>query len=132
MSVFLQLVLVQLALWGIFPTLLGIGTAAEQDSVSPSDAEKQLYGKTVKEIRISRLRYTQREIIIRELASRVGEPYLKENAEKDAKRLDQLGIFSAITIEAIEEGDEVVLAIEVQETFPYLPTISLDVNDENG
>ena len=131
MNVFLKLVLVQLALWGTFHTVLGMSTTAEQDTVSPSDVD-QLYGKTVKAIRISKLRYTQREIIIRELASRVGEPYLKKNAEKDAKRLDQLGIFSAITIEAIEEGDEVVLAIEVKETFPYLPTISLEVDDENG
>ena len=131
MSVFLKLVLVQLALWGTFHTVLGMSTTAEQDTVSPTDVD-QLYGKTVKEIRISKLRYTKREIIIRELASRVGEPYLKKNAEKDAKRLDQLGIFSAFTIEAIEEGDEVVLAIEVKETFPYLPTISLEVDDENG
>ena len=115
MSVFLQLVLVQLALWGTFHTGLGMSTTAGQDSVSPTDVE-QLYGKTLKEIRISELRFTKREIIIRQLASRLGEPYLKENAEKDVKRLDQLEIFSAITIEAIEEGNEVVLVIEVKET----------------
>jgi outer membrane protein insertion porin family len=131
MRVFLQIVLVQLALGGTFHTVLGMSTTAEQDTVSPTDVD-QLYGKTVKEIRISRLRYTKREIIIRELASRVGEPYLKENAEKDLKRLDQLGICSSIKIEPIEDGEEVVLEIEIKETFPYLPTISLDVNDENG
>ena len=132
MNVSWQLVLVQLALWGSFNPLLGMGTTAGQDTVSPSDAEEQLYGKTVKEIRINELRYTKREIIIRELSSRVGEPYLKENTEKDAERLDQLGICSAVNIEAIEEGDEVVLVIEVKETFPWLPTISLDISDENG
>lgn len=132
MTVFLQLVLVQLALWGSFHPLLGMGNTAEQNTVSLTDADERPYGKTVKEIRISRLRYTNREIIIRELASRVGEPYLKENAEKDARRLDQLGIFSAITIEPIEEADGVVLVIEIEETFPHLPTISLDVSDENG
>ena len=132
MRVFLQLILVQLALWGTFPTVLGMSTTAEQDPVSPTEADEGLYGKTVKEIRISQLRYTKREIIIRQLASRVGEPYLKENAEKDAKRLDQLGICSSIKIEPIEDGEEVVLEIEIEETFPYLPTISLDVSDENG
>ncbi len=131
MRLFLQLVLVQLALWGSFHPILGMGTATGQDTVLPTDVE-QLYGKRLKEIRLSALRYTQRDIIIRELASRLGEPYLKENAEKDLKRLDRLGIFSDITIEAIEDGDEVVLAIEVKETLPYLPTISLEVNDENG
>ena len=131
MNVFLKLVLVQLALWGTFHTVMGMSTTAEQDTVSPTDVN-QLYGKTVKEIRISRLRYTKREIIIRELASRVGEPYLKENAEKDAQRLDRLGICSAVRIEPIEDGDGVVLVVEVEETFPHLPTISLDVSDENG
>jgi outer membrane protein assembly factor BamA len=108
-----------------------MGNTAGQDTVSPTDVE-QLYGRPVKEIRISALRYTKPAIIIRELASQVGEPYLKENTEKDAKRLDQLGIFSAIKIEPIEEGDGVVLEIEVKETFPYLPTISIDVSEENG
>jgi len=132
MRVFLQLVLVQLALWGTFHTGLGMSTTAGQDTVSPSNPQEQLYGKTVKEIRISALRYTQREIIIRCLASQLGEPYLKENAERDLKRLDRLGIFSSITIEAIEEGDGVVLAVDVKETFPYIPTISLEISDENG
>ena len=69
MSVFLQLVLVQLALWGSFHPLLGMGNTAEQDTVSLSDADERPYGKTVKEIRISRLRFTKRGIIIRQLAS---------------------------------------------------------------
>ncbi len=132
MSVFLRLVLVQLALWGSFHPLLGIGNTAGQNTVLLTDADEGPYGKTVKEIRISNLRWTQRETLIRELASQVGEPYSKENAEKDAKRLDQLGIFSAVKIEAIEEGDGVVIEIEVRETFPYLPTLSLEVSDENG
>jgi outer membrane protein assembly factor BamA len=132
MSVFLKLVLVQLALWGTFYPVLGISTTAAQDTVSPTNTKEHLYGKTVREIRIGRLRYTDPEIMIRELASQVGEPYLKENADKDAQRLDRLGIFSAIKIEPIEEGNGVVLEIEVKETFPYLPTISLDVSDENG
>ncbi len=131
MSVFWQLVLVQLALWGSFHPLLGMGTTAGQDTTSPV-AHESLYGKTLKEIRISELRYTKREIIIRELAAQVGEPYLMENSEKDAERLDQLGICSAISIEPIDEGDGVVLVVEIEETFPHLPTISLDVDDENG
>ena len=131
MSVVLKLVLVQLVLWGSFHPLLGIGTTAGQDTVSPTEIE-QLYGRIVKDIRISELRYTKPEIIIRELASRVGEPYLKENAEKDAERLDQLGICSSIKIEPIGDGEEVVLEIEIEETFPYLPAVSLEISDENG
>ncbi len=75
MRVFLQVVLVQLALWGSFNPILGMRIPANQDTASPTDVD-QLNGKTVKEIRISELRYTKREIIIRDLASHVGEPSL--------------------------------------------------------
>ena len=132
MTVFWKLVLVQLAFWGSLNPVVGIPTAAGQDAVTPSNPQEQLYGKTVKEIRISNLRYTKREIIIRELASQVGEPYLKNSAEEDTKRLDRLGIFSDVKIEPIEEGDGVILEIEVKETFPYIPTLSMEVSDENG
>ena len=89
-------------------------------------------GKIVKEIRISKLRFTKPEIIRRELVSQVGRPYLEENARKDVEKLDRLRIFSSINIEPIEENGEIILQVEVKETFPHLPIISLDVSDENG
>ncbi len=86
----------------------------------------------VKEIRISDLKYTKPETIARELISRVGEPYNKQNIKKDIERLDRLGIFSAIDIQPIDETDGVILEIEVREMFPWLPTVSIEVTDENG
>lgn len=106
--------------------------AGVQDVVSLTDTDQSLYGKAVREIRISQLQYTDRDVITRELASQVGEPYLQENTQKDLERLDRLGIFSAIEIESIGEGGGVVLVIEVEETFPHLPIVSLEVSDENG
>jgi outer membrane protein assembly factor BamA len=88
--------------------------------------------KILKEIRVSELRYTDRDIVTRELVSKVGEPYLEANAEKDLERLDRLGIFSSIEINPIEEDDGVILEIDVKETFPYLPMISIEITDENG
>ncbi|UCF36060.1 MAG: BamA/TamA family outer membrane protein [Acidobacteriota bacterium] len=90
------------------------------------------YGKTVKEIRLSGSGKTKQSIIFRELASKVGEPYTRENAELDAERLDQLRIFSRIEIEQLIEDDQIILDIQVQETSPILPILSLDVSDENG
>ena len=92
----------------------------------------QSAGKRVKEIRISELKYTKRETVVRELASRVGEAFRSENIEKDKERLDRLGIFSSIEIQAIEDNDEIVIDIEVKETLPYLPMLSIEVTDENG
>lgn len=88
--------------------------------------------KILKEIRISELRYTDRDVVARELVSKVGSPYLANNADEDLERLERLGIFSSIQIKPIEEDDGIILDIEVKETFPYLPMISLEITDENG
>lgn len=91
-----------------------------------------IYGKTLETIEISGLRHTKREIVIRELASKIGEPYLKENAQRDHERLDRLGVFSSIRAQAVLQGEGVLLEIEVQETFPYLPILAIEVTEENG
>ncbi|MFQ5603354.1 MAG: BamA/TamA family outer membrane protein [bacterium] len=91
-----------------------------------------LYGKILKEIKIIGAKYTKRDIITRELASKIGKPYLQENAEKDFARLDNLDICSYIQITPVEMNDGVALQIEVKEIFPYLPFFSYEVTDENG
>jgi len=90
------------------------------------------FGKILKEIRISGARVTDTDIITRELASKVGEPYTKENAEKDYARLDNLDIFSKLEIHPLEEQDGIVLKIDVREIPPYLPFFTWEVTDENG
>lgn len=91
-----------------------------------------LYGKLVHEIRIHGARYTETEIITRELASKVGKPYTRARASKDFNRLDKLDIFSKIEIVAKARGDGVVLDIFVKEIFPYLPFLSYEVTDQSG
>jgi outer membrane protein assembly factor BamA len=86
----------------------------------------------VQAIQIENLRYTKREIILRELASRIGEPYSEDNIKKDIERLDRLGIFSGVEIHTIRDEDGVILDIQVKETIPYLPAPSLDKSDEGG
>jgi len=108
-------------------TVQAKGSGSEQEREIPS-----LNGKSVKEIRISDLRFTKPEIITRELASKVGEPYKQENGEKDLERLDRLGIFSSIEVKAFQENDEIVVDVRVTETFPYLPTLSLNITEETG
>lgn len=112
--------------------LLG-STAGPCVSVQAAPAQESVpFGRTVKEIRISGLKKTKRFVIVRELATKTGEPYTRENAEQDPKRLDQLGMFSQIDIHPTIEGEDVVLQITLRETSPLLPILSLDVSDENG
>jgi outer membrane protein assembly factor BamA len=94
--------------------------------------DESLRGKIVKEIRISKLKYTKEKVVTRELASKVGEPYSEEKVSNDKLNLDRLRIFTSIEIEAIENGEGVILEVNLVETFPFLPTISLDVSEENG
>jgi outer membrane protein assembly factor BamA len=89
-------------------------------------------GKIVKEIRISGLHRTREYIVRRELVSKIDEPYRESNIREDNRRLDRLGIFSSIEIYPAVEHDGVIINIIVKETFPYLPTINMQISDENG
>jgi outer membrane protein insertion porin family len=109
--------------------LLACGERASSQAIVEDDPA---YGKIVKEIRIIGLRFTKEYIIIRALASQVGKPYIIKNAREDYLRLDRLGIFSYTRITPIVEDDEVILEIEVKETFPYLPSFKFQITDENG
>ncbi|GMR24093.1 MAG: hypothetical protein BMS9Abin37_2589 [Acidobacteriota bacterium] len=91
-----------------------------------------LEGKIVTEIRLHGLAHTKEYVVERELVSRVGEPFSEQNVKKDAERLDRLRIFSFIEIRSIAADSGVRIEIEVRETFPYMPTLSIQVNDENG
>jgi outer membrane protein insertion porin family len=98
---------------------------AQPDPIEP-------YGKIVKEIRLPELKWTKGHIILRELASRVGEVYTRENAEKDLKRLDQLDLFASFDIRAITNGDQVILELECEETNPRVIFPAISSTDENG
>ncbi|GAG93168.1 unnamed protein product, partial [marine sediment metagenome] len=84
-----------------------------------SQTSETLSNKIIKDIKITGNRYTKEYVIKRELTSKVGQPYTEENVQEDTRNLDNLGIFSDVTIQPIEENDEIVLSISVIETFPY-------------
>jgi len=97
-----------------------------------SASDSKLYGRVLKDIRVTGARFTDREIIVRELASKIGKPYLRKNAAKDFARLDNLDIFSYVEVQPVGEAGAVVLEVAVKEIFPYLPFFSYEVTDENG
>ncbi len=117
-------VLAGILLWFVFG---GPGVSPD-----PLHGQSGLYGRMVKEIRIDNLRYTRRDLVLRELASKEGEPYLEENASKDLERLDRLRVFSSYEIRPVEVDGGVVLNVIVRETYPILPALSIDVKDEEG
>lgn len=84
------------------------------------------------EIRIIGLETTKEWVVRRELASRTGDPYSPRKVAEDYRNLDRLGIFSEISIYPAEEDSGVVLFVIVEETFPYIPVVSVSIDDENG
>lgn len=96
------------------------------------DDFEEFFGRTVDEIRISGTRRTKDKTILRELSTKVGEPLLKSNLLLDYRRLNNLGIFSESRPYITEEGDRLILNLAVKETFAFLPSISMQINDENG
>jgi outer membrane protein insertion porin family len=94
---------------------------------------EDLEGKTLRAIRLVGLERTRENVVRRELVSREGEPFHRSNLDRDAERLDRLRIFSSIELRALPDGnDGVDVEIALKETFPFLPTLSVEVKDENG
>lgn len=110
----------------------GAADAAFSNQDSLVLAESALYGKPVTEIAIVGAKHTKEYVIRRELASRVGEPYLEANAAHDIEKLTRLGVFSSVKVHGRASGDGVMLTIDVVETFRILPVVSVSISDENG
>jgi outer membrane protein insertion porin family len=88
--------------------------------------------KKVKAIRVVGNKRTDELVVQRELSPLIGVPYLKDYADFAFSRLDRLRVFSGIKITPVEEDDGIVLLVEVKETFPIIPSLSLSFSDENG
>ncbi|MCP5114537.1 MAG: hypothetical protein GY953_27225, partial [bacterium] len=95
-------------------------------------SEADLEGKTIQEITITGLRSIRETYVRDRLASRVGEPYSEEKAERDRQRLDRFGVFRSIEMEAVAVAEGVAVHIEVVEGPSFLPYPSFEVTDENG
>lgn len=116
--------------------LAASGAGAADDGGATRDslalAQDILYGKPVKEITIAGAKHTKEYVIRRELVSRVGRPYLEEDARLDIEKLTRLGIFSSVKVDGKVSDDGVMLTIGVVETFRFLPVASVSISDENG
>lgn len=116
----------------MFLLFFSVGLCFINVSLFAQEESESLYGKIIKEIRFEGLKKTKEYIITRELISKVGEPLLKENLDKDYLRLDRLDVFSKISIVPAAEDDGVILTYNFVETFPFLPSIAFQITDENG
>ena len=112
--------------------LSGCSLIKIQNRAEPEIKDTSDYAKLVREIRIVGAEYTHHEVFDQQLVTRVGEPYSRENADLDYAHLNGLKIFSAVFFDTIDVEDEIILVISVVENVPYIPSISLEITEENG
>jgi outer membrane protein assembly factor BamA len=104
---------------------------------SVSDAPSALhddltFGKVIKEVRLEGNENTRDDLVLAELASKEGEVYTREKAMHDRNWLAQLGVFTSLHFDTIEEADSVILVVTMTEVNKYTPAPVVKVTDENG
>jgi outer membrane protein insertion porin family len=107
--------------------LPGSGSLAQEDVVVAEP-----WGATIGELRFEGLNRTREYIVTRELVSKVGEPCLRENLDKEKQNLEQLDIFASIDINAVPGPDGVIVHYEFTELIILLPSVAIKFSDETG
>jgi outer membrane protein assembly factor BamA len=82
-------------------------------------------GQDVIDIRIVGLQRTSRELVLEQMASRIGETDSEARRRVDFLFLDRLGIFSSIRVEPEIGPEGVILYVFLVETFPMAPYVSI-------
>ena len=81
---------------------------------------------------MSGLDHIKESIVLAQILSVPGQPYHRAVADRDIVRLDKLGVFGSIRVEAIAVDDGVRIELTLNETPRYIPAVALAVTDENG
>ena len=104
----------------------GDPNAAMAQTADPLD------GRAVREVRVTGLKNLPNDVIERNLATRVGQPFRRATLAADQRRLDELRLFSSVRIDPVLETDGVIVQVVVVETLRLLPVVVIRVTDENG
>lgn len=91
-----------------------------------------LEGRTILAVRVSGLEHVNESVVLAQIESAPGQPYLKATADRDIARLDRLGVFAAIALTPVGVDDGVRIEVTVTEMPRIAPGIALAVTDENG
>lgn len=115
-----------------FALALAAGSASGQASAQ-APGWTAFEGRRISAIRFVGNRTTRPYVIARELESKAGEPLVRETLEADLTRLDNLGIFAAVSVLAEADGGEAVfLTLQLREMPPIVPFPSFLYTEENG
>ena len=89
-------------------------------------------GDRVEQILVTGLNRVQEPVVLRQMKSQVGGLYSASNVATDHERLDRMGLFSGIAIDASPGASGVILRVTLKETTPYFPYPAISVTGEQG
>jgi outer membrane protein assembly factor BamA len=102
----------------VLVALLVVSPAAAQQTEAPARAASQ----RVAEVRVRGNERTRAETILREMGTQVGSPYDSAAVEMDRDRIDNLGLFSDVSVDTLRLGPDVILDVRVKERLVWIPT----------
>jgi outer membrane protein assembly factor BamA len=91
-----------------------------------------LEGLIVREIRVTGVKTLAAGFVERHLSTRVGQPFHSSSLQIDRRRLDELRLFTSVSLTPRLDSGAVILDVAVDETLRALPIVVLRVTDENG
>lgn len=109
--------------------LMGVAVVASaQQPLTPQDSNAQgteqtapaqanpTQGSVVKEIVIQGNQRVSKEAILAAMRTKVGQPYLQENLDRDQKSLEDLGFFRAVSVRGTpQEGNDWKVTVDIDE-----------------
>src|SRR4051812_19849378 len=89
-------------------------------------------GARIEQILVVGLNRVRQPVVLRQMKSQTGGLYSASNVERDYERLDRMGLFSGIAIEAAPGANGAVLTVTLKETSPYFVYPAISVTGEQG
>jgi outer membrane protein assembly factor BamA len=89
-------------------------------------------GNRIEQILVLGLNRVREPAVLQQMKSQAGGLYSTSNVEGDYERLDRMGLFSAIAIEASSGPNGVILQVTLKETSPYFVYPAISVTGEQG
>ena len=93
---------------------------------------RSVEGQTVVRVAVTGNETTREFVIRRELGTNVGEPLDVSTVRADLQRLDNLDVFSSVSVTATAEAGGLAVSYHVRELPYMLPYVSYDVTDQDG
>jgi outer membrane protein assembly factor BamA len=110
-----------------------LSAAAESNSESAPDSLcRQAEGRTVTFQDFQGLRTTDAAVVARELRNHPGDRFTCANWERERTRLEDLDIFSEVSLETAVRDSQVALTYRFRELPPYIPFLAVSKTDQDG